>query len=80
MRVPARLRVDCELADLSPSGRTKLQTLNDQLAELREVRLQVLDLADELAGGTIDKVMAMSDEEAGLAALLGHLADKGRTA
>ncbi|MFE0062586.1 hypothetical protein [Streptomyces sp. NPDC059003] len=66
--------------DLSPSRRTKLQTLNDQLAELRELRLQVLDLADELAGGTIEKVMAMSDEEADLAALLGLLGDKGRTA
>lgn len=62
-----------QLPDLSPSRRAKLQLLDDQLAELRALRLQVLALADELATGTIDKVMAMSDEEVGLAALLGHL-------
>jgi hypothetical protein len=61
-----------QLPDLSPSRRAKLKTLNEQLAGLRELNKQVLDLADELAKGTIDTVMAASDEELGLAALLGE--------
>jgi hypothetical protein len=61
-----------ELVDLSPSRRAKLKTLDEQLAELRTLNKQVLDLAEELAKGTIDTVMAASDEELGLAALLGE--------
>ncbi|MFI9723942.1 hypothetical protein ACIHFE_30565 [Streptomyces sp. NPDC052396] len=61
-----------QLADLSPSRRQKLEALNGQLAGLRELNKQVLDLADELAKGTIDTVMATSDAELGLAALLGQ--------
>ncbi|WP_405879487.1 hypothetical protein OG762_13045 [Streptomyces sp. NBC_01136] len=61
-----------QLPDLSPSRRQKLQILNDQLAELRELNKQVLALADELAQGTIDTVMAASEAELGLAALLGQ--------
>ncbi|MFJ2203294.1 hypothetical protein [Streptomyces violaceusniger] len=63
------------LPDLSPSRRQKLETLNTQLAELRERNEQVLALADELAKGTIDTVMAASDEELGLAALLSQRPD-----
>ncbi|MFF7096297.1 hypothetical protein ACFY9A_28475 [Streptomyces rubradiris] len=59
-----------QLSDLSPSRREKLKTLDEQLAGLRELNKQVLDLADELAKGTIDTVMASSDAELGLAALL----------
>ncbi|MFI1798989.1 hypothetical protein ACH427_16810 [Streptomyces sp. NPDC020379] len=55
-----------QLPDLSPSRRQKLQILNDQLAELRKIRGQVLELAEHLSAHTIDKVMAMSDMEAGL--------------
>lgn len=60
-----------QLPDLSPSRRQKLRTLNEQLAELRGLNKKVLELADELAKGTIDKVMAASDADLGLAALLG---------
>ncbi|MFG2563049.1 hypothetical protein [Streptomyces sp. NPDC048496] len=60
------------LPDLSPSRRAKLKSLNDQLAELRELNEKVLELADELAKGTINTVMAASDAELGLAALLGR--------
>ncbi|MGW4981628.1 hypothetical protein [Streptomyces mirabilis] len=60
-----------QLSDLSPSRRKKLEALNEQLAELRELNKKVLELADELAKGTIDTVMAASDAELGLAALLG---------
>ncbi|MFG3292942.1 hypothetical protein ACGF3G_29570 [Streptomyces sp. NPDC048179] len=56
-----------ELPDLSPSRRAKLTTLDEQLAELRTLNKKVLDLADELAKGTIDTVMAISDDELGLA-------------
>ncbi|MFE7586677.1 hypothetical protein ACFU5Y_34520 [Streptomyces gardneri] len=62
-----------ELLDLGPSRRQKLETLNEQLAELGKLSKEVLGLADELAKGTIDAVMAASDEELGLAALLGGL-------
>lgn len=60
------------LSDLSPSRRAKLETLNEQLTELRELNKTVLALADELAEGTIDKVMGASDAELGLAVLLGQ--------
>ncbi|WP_406724640.1 hypothetical protein WJ438_08300 [Streptomyces sp. GD-15H] len=60
------------LSDLSPSRRAKLKTLDEQLAGLRELNKKVLALAEELAKGTIDTVMAASDEELGLAALLGE--------
>lgn len=60
-----------QLPDLSPSRRQKLRTLNEQLAELRGLNKKVLELADELAKGTIDTVMAASDAELILAALLG---------
>jgi hypothetical protein len=58
------------LPDLSPSRRQKLQILNEQPAQLRELNKKVLALADELAKGTIDTVMAASDAELGPAALL----------
>ncbi|AQW48512.1 hypothetical protein SHXM_01975 [Streptomyces hygroscopicus] len=60
------------LPDLSPSRRQKLKTLNEQLAELWELNKKVLELADEVAKGTIDTVMAASDAELGLATLLGR--------
>lgn len=43
----------------------KLPTLNGQLAELRELNKRVLGLANELAKGTIDTVMAASDADLG---------------
>ncbi len=61
-----------QLTDLSPSRRAKLKTLDEQLAGLRELNEKVLALADELSKGTIDTVMAASDAELGLAALLGQ--------
>ncbi|MCX4429719.1 hypothetical protein [Streptomyces mirabilis] len=61
-----------QLTDLSSSRRAKLQTLNEQLAELRELNKKVLAVADELAKDTIDTAMAASDAELGLAVLLGE--------
>ncbi|MFB7493303.1 hypothetical protein ACFC09_01125 [Streptomyces sp. NPDC056161] len=61
-----------EFPDLSPSRRAKLTILNEQIAGLRELNRKVLGLAEELSRGTIDRVMAASDEELGLAALLGE--------
>lgn len=60
-----------EAGDLSASQRAQLKTLNEQLAGLRELNKEVLDLADELDKGTIDAVMAASAGELGLMALLG---------
>lgn len=65
-----------QFPDRSPSRRQKLKTLNEQLAELRELNKKVLALADELAKGTIDTVMAAPDAELGLAALLGGFGDR----
>ncbi|TBO55107.1 hypothetical protein EYS09_34960 [Streptomyces kasugaensis] len=60
------------LPDLSPSRRVKLTTPHEQLAGLRELGKKVLALADELARGTIDTVMAASGAEFGLAVLPGQ--------
>lgn len=63
-----RLEGLAELVDAGRPGQTvrgavdpALTTLNEQLAELRELNEQVLALADELAKGTIDKLMASSE-------------------
>lgn len=47
-----------QLVDLSPSQQANLTTLDQQLAQLRELNHKVLALADELARVAIDTVMA----------------------
>jgi hypothetical protein len=49
----------------------ELHRLEEQNRRLREVTMDVLALARELREGTIDRIMAMSDLELGLRALLG---------
>ena len=47
--------------------------LEEQNRRLRQVTTEVLALAAELRKGTIDRIMAMSDLELGMQALLGTL-------
>ena len=49
----------------------ELDRLEEQNRRLRQVTTDVLALAHELRKGTIDRIMAMSDLELGLQALLG---------
>lgn len=56
---------------LSPSQQKEVERLEKQAASLRETLDATLALADELAQGTIEKVLAKSDLEMGLEALLG---------
>ncbi len=49
----------------------ELDRLEEQNRRLRQVSTDVLALAHELRKGTIDRIMAMSDLELGLQALLG---------
>jgi len=56
---------------LSPTQQEEVERLEKQAARLRETLDAILALADELAQGTIEKVLAKSDLEVGLEALLG---------
>lgn len=53
--------------------RRELDRLEEQNRRLRQVTTEVLALAAELRKGTIDRIMAMSDLELGMQALLGTL-------
>jgi len=55
----------------SAAQRQELDRLEEQNRRLRQVTTEVLALAAELRKGTIDRIMAMSDLEIGLQALLG---------
>ncbi len=57
--------------DPSPAQRHELDRLEEQNRRLRQVTADVLVLAAELRKGTINRIMAMSDLELGLQALLG---------
>jgi hypothetical protein len=50
---------------LSAQQRTEVERLAGQMKKLREQITVILALADELAKGTIEKVMAKSDVELG---------------
>ena len=54
----------------SAAQRLELDRLEEQNHRLREVTTEVLALATELRKGTIDRIMAMSDLELGLQAVL----------
>ena len=56
---------------LSGSQRAEVTRLASELEPLRAVTRMVLDLADELAQGTIDAILRMDDAELGLKTLLG---------
>ena len=56
---------------LSPTQQEEVERLEKQGARLRETLDATLALADELAQGTIEKVLAKSDLEVGLEAFLG---------
>ena len=57
----------------SATQRRELDRLEQQNRRLRQVTTEVLALAAELRKGTIDRIMAMSDLELGMQALLGTL-------
>ena len=54
----------------SATQRRELDRLEEQNRRLRQVTTEVLALAAELRKGTIDRIMAMSDLELGMQALL----------
>jgi hypothetical protein len=56
---------------LTPRQRREVDRLTLQLASLREVVDDILGLADELGGSTIEAIVAKSDLEVGLEALFG---------
>jgi signal transduction histidine kinase len=60
-------------ASPSAAQARELDRLDQQNHRLRQVTTEVLALARELREGTIDRVMAMSDLDLGLQALLGTL-------
>ncbi len=55
---------------LTPEQRKEVERLAVQMLKLREQVVVILDLADQLGKGTIEKVMAKSDAELGRAFLL----------
>jgi len=61
---------------LTPEQQAEVARLVEQMRRLREVDHRVLALARELSKGTIEKVMAKSDEELGLEFLMGMFKEK----
>lgn len=57
-------------ATISAQQRKEVERLQGQMKKLREQITTILELADELAKGTIEKVLAKSDAELGLEFLL----------
>jgi hypothetical protein len=55
---------------LTGEQRKEVERLQGQMKKLREQVKTILDLADDLSKGTIEKVMAKSDAELGLEFLL----------
>ena len=62
--------------ELTDAQRVEVERLVNQMAKLRENNTKVLELADELGKGTIEKIMAKSDEELGLEYLMKMLGKK----
>lgn len=61
---------------LSAQQRKEVERLVGQMRKLREQVTAILELADDLGKGTIEKVLGKSDAELGLEFLLGQLKDK----
>ncbi len=59
-----------EAQELTDVQRREIGRLTSQLGQLREVIAAILALADELKSGTIEQVLAKSDAQLGLEALL----------
>ena len=57
---------------LTSDQRREVERLAGQLAHLRATLDAILALADELAAGTIDRILGLRDEELGLAILAGQ--------
>jgi hypothetical protein len=60
---------------LTEEQQTEVERLVGQMKKLQEQIIGILDLADGLAKGTIENVMAKSDGELGLESLLNQLKD-----
>jgi len=60
---------------LSAHQRKEVDRLAGQMKKLREQITVILELADDLGKGTIEKVMSKSDAELGLEFLQGHIKD-----
>jgi hypothetical protein len=58
---------------VSLAQQEELMRLEEQLEELRKMLNLILTLAEELKGGTIDSIKALSDEEIAIAILQGKL-------
>ena len=58
--------------DLDAATAARVAALAGTVERLREVTGEVLALVEELAKGTIDKIMAMSDLELGMRSLAGE--------
>ena len=56
--------------DLTETQRTALAVYEALIVQLRQVNAEVLAVADELSRGTIDTVLAKSDLELGIEALM----------
>ncbi len=61
---------------LTDEQRAEVTRLVEQMRRLRENNTRVLELADELSKGTIEKVMAKSDEQLGLEFLMKMMKDE----
>ena len=57
---------------VTPAQHQEIQRLISQVARLRTLLDAILALADALQAGTIDRVLALSDEELALEVLLGR--------
>ena len=62
---------------LAADQRQEVKRLTDQVAQLREVLVEILALADQLKRCTLEQVLAKSDEELALAVLRGRTRPNG---
>ena len=67
-----------EAQALTPAQRAEVAELTQRLATLRADIATILDLAARLKPQTIDTILARSDAELGLDALLGTVTPRGR--
>ncbi len=63
--------------DLTDVHRREVGRLTGQLEQLHQVIAAILAVADELKGGTIERMLAKSDVQLGLESLLRRSSDQG---